>query len=228
MSIMTNSQSAPNHSHPAQTATPDAVLDNHIEHLLVAVEHELRQSPGGIDELTLIKRLQRSPWKLIGELDFHSPKKLYPAHFLLFHVLYRLRDSLAEAGENLYISPMRIGIESQQVVGGLGLPGAVDSLRSFYLDLSQYQLPEESIQHMMDNFWAGYQGSGPSKPELLDAAQRLGFDAIPDEFLTVKQSFRRAVMQAHPDRGGDTEAIQCLNEAFAILKTHFNQMKEQP
>jgi len=202
------------------------MLEQQIQHLLVAVEHELRSSPFGIDELSLIKKLQKPPWTLIGELEFHDTQKLYPVHFLLFHVLYRLRDTLAEAGENLTISPMRIGIERQDTIGGNGMPGAVDSLRSFYLDLSQYELPEDSINQMMDNFWAGYPGMGPGRPETLQAAKVLGFDSVPDDFLTVKQAFRRAVMQAHPDRGGETAAIQSLNEAFAVLKAHFSQMME--
>ncbi|MGO1692774.1 MAG: DNA-J related domain-containing protein [Marinobacter sp.] len=203
------------------------MLEQQIQHLLVAVEHELRSAVFGIDELNLIKKLQRPPWTLIGELEFHDTQKLYPVHFLLFHVLYRLRDTLAEVGENLTISPMRISIERQDTVGGNGLPGSVDSLRSFYLDLSQYELPEDAIDQMMNNFWAGCQNTGPGKPETLQAAKVLGFDSIPDSFLTVKQAFRRAVMQAHPDRGGDTEAIQSLNEAFSVLKAHFSQMMEQ-
>lgn len=224
---MNNTPASPYATKPTTLNVPDSMLEQQIQHLLVAVEHELRGSPCGIDELNLIKKLQRPPWGLIGELEFHDTQKLYPVHFLLFHVLYRLRDTLAQAGENLVITPMRISIERQNTVGGSGTPGSVDSLRHFYLDLSQYELPEDAINEMMDNFWAGYQGSGPGKPETLQAAKVLGFDSIPDSFLTVKQAFRRAVMQAHPDRGGETEAIQSLNEAFAVLKTHFSHMVEQ-
>lgn len=214
-------------SQPEQGIQSDAILDQNIQHLLVAVEHELRDSPEGIDELNLIKRLQSPPWRLFGNLDFQDPQNLYPTHFLLFHVLYRLKDSLAEAGENLSISPMRISIDRQDTIGGTGLPGAPDNLRSFYLDLSQYELPKDAIQQMMDRFWAGYQNTGPSGAEALAAANRLGFDTVPESFLVAKQAFRRAVMQAHPDRGGDKGSIQALNEAFAILKAHFSRMMEQ-
>ncbi|HDZ38792.1 MAG TPA: molecular chaperone DnaJ [Marinobacter sp.] len=215
---------------PSRTVSQKAyedTLEQQIQHLSVAVEHELRHSPGGLDELTLIRKLQKSPWKLIGELEFHDPKALYPAHFLLFHVLYRLRDTLAAAGENLHISPMRIGIERQDTIGGNGLPDAVDTLRQFYLDLSQYELPEEAIAQMMESFWAGYQNPAPTRPDALAAANKLGFDGIPESFSAAKQAFRRAVMQAHPDRGGDTEAVQALNEAFAVLKAHFNRIMEK-
>jgi len=222
-----NTRTSRNQSRPAPPIESGEILEQQIQHLLVATEHELRSSPDGIDELTLIRKLQSPPWQLIGNVKFHEPKKLYPVHFLLFHVLYRLRDTLAEAGENLIISPLKISIRHQDTIGGNGLPGALDSLRNFYLDLSQYELPEDAIQQMMESFWSGYQNSGPGTPETLAAAKTLGFTEIPSCFSETKKAFRRAVMQAHPDRGGDTEAIQELNGAFAVLKAHFHHVMEQ-
>lgn len=205
---------------PGPAAT-DHHLEQQIAHLLVAVEHELRATPSGISELSLIKALQRPPWELLGEVVFNEPERLYPVHFLLFHVLYRLRDQLAEGGESLHISPLNIRLEQQSVVDGGGPPGDIDSLRAFYLDLSQYRLPEEAIHQMMDDFWAGVPGQCPAPSETRAAAETLGFESVPADFPTVKQRFRRAVMRAHPDRGGDTETIQHLNQAFAVLKAHF-------
>lgn len=209
-----------NASHP-RTVDDDDCLEQQIQHLLVAVEHELRSAPAGMNELSLIKALQRPPWELLGEVVFSEPEKLYPVHFLLFHVLYRLRDQLSETGESLKISPLSIRIESQSVVGGEGVPDSVDTLRQFYLDLSQYRLPDEAIQQMMNDFWAGAPGQPPAQSEAREAAEVLGFQAVPTDFPTVKQQFRRAVMHAHPDRGGKTETIQHLNQAFAVLKAHF-------
>lgn len=205
---------------PERTAT-DRHLEQQIAHLLVAVEHELRAAPAGVSELSLIKALQRPPWELLGEVVFSEPERLYPVHFLLFHVLYRLRDQLADNGESLHISPLNIRLERQSVVGGGGAPADVDSLRQFYLDLSQYRLPEEAIHQMMDDFWAGVPGRCPAPGETMAAAETLGFESVPADFPTVKQRFRRAVMRAHPDRGGNTETIQHLNQAFAVLKAHF-------
>ncbi|WP_227539438.1 MULTISPECIES: DNA-J related domain-containing protein [Marinobacter] len=199
----------------------DALLEHQIQHLLVAVEHELRTAPAGMSELSLIKSLQRPPWKLLGEVTFNEPEKLYPVHFLLFHVLYRLRDQLSDTGESLRISPLNICLETQKVIGGKGVPDGVDTLRQFYLDLSQYHLPEDAIHQMMDDFWAGRPGKGPAQAETKAAAEVLGFEALPSDFPSVKQRFRRAVMRAHPDRGGNTETIQHLNEAFAVLRAHF-------
>ncbi|MBW7470198.1 DNA-J related domain-containing protein [Marinobacter sp. M216] len=217
---MTNSTSIRQPSDVA-AGNNDGTLEPQIQHLLVAVEHELRRAPDGVSELSLIKALQHAPWELIGDVRFHDPEKLYPVHFLLFHALYRLRDLLAESGEILHISPLNIRLRPQDVVGGSGLPDEQDKLREFYLDLSQYSLPEDAIHRMMDDFWAGRPGARPEASETLAAAESLGFDGVPDSFPEVKQRFRRAVMLAHPDRGGDTRSIQALNQAFAVLKAHF-------
>ncbi len=220
MGSMTDSHSPINASYPG-AENEDDCLEQQIQHLLVAVEHELRSAPAGMNELSLIKALQKPPWELLGDVVFSEPEKLYPVHFLLFHVLYRLRDQLSEAGESLTISPLNVRIEAQTVVSGEGVPDNVDALRHFYLDLSQYRLPEEAIQQMMNDFWAGAPGQAPAQSETREAAEALGFKSVPTDFPTVKKRFRRAVMHAHPDRGGKTETIQHLNQAFAVLKAHF-------
>ncbi|MBD3639812.1 MAG: molecular chaperone DnaJ [Marinobacter sp.] len=203
-------------------AEASAVIPDHlIQHLLVAVEHELRKMPRGTSELALIRSLQAPPWELIGEVSFRDPEELYPVHFLLFHVLYRLRDQLAETGESLEISPLDIRLKPQSVVAGTGLPDQEDELRRFYLDPDQYRMPGDSIRRMMDDFWSGRPPVAPAQSELLQAARILGFDSVPGDFARVKQRFRRSVMEVHPDRGGDTASVQELNHAFSVLKSHF-------
>ena len=219
MELMTDGQ--PPITTQPESPNDDGYLEQQIQHLLVAVEHELRSSPAGMNELSMIKALQKPPWELLGEVIFSEPEKLYPVHFLLFHVLYRLRDQLSEVGENVAISPLDIRIERQPVVSGDGVPHTVDTLRQFYLDLSQYRLPEEAIHQMMNKFWTGSRGQPPAQSETRKAAELLGFQGVPADFSSVKKRFRRAVMHAHPDRGGRTETIQHLNEAFAVLKAHF-------
>jgi hypothetical protein len=199
----------------------DEKLAFQVQHLSVAIERILRENPLGISELHLIKALQRPPWELIGPVSYGQPDKLYPVHFLIFHVLYRLRDQLAGAGDALNISPLLIRLTRQDVVGGTGPVGVPDKLRAFYLDLSRYQMPEDSILKMMDDFWSGRHGQQPARDDVLDAAGVFGFAGMPTSFEDVKYRFRRAVMQAHPDRGGETEAIQNLNNAFSVLKAHF-------
>lgn len=207
---------------PAQDETRSEALELLIQQLQVAVEQELRHHPDGISELELIRKLQKPPWSIFGAVDFSKPAKLYPVHFLLFHTLYLLRDELAADGESLGISPLVIRLTPSDIIAGSGLPAEEDGLRAFYLDISQYHLPENDIDQMVDNFWAGYRKtSSITADEAGKAARILGFDALPEGFTVIKQRFRRAVMQAHPDRGGSTEQIQNLNQAFAVLKSHY-------
>jgi len=198
-----------------------AHLEQQVQHLMVAIEHLLRLRPDGFTELELIRDLQRPPWKLIGDVCFQDPARLYPVHFLVFHSLYRLRDQLAEHGEWLSISPLGIRLDTPSDGSGNTLPDEPDALRLFYLDLDQYRMSEDSIRRMMDAFWAGQACAPPAQAEVLAAARKLGLDELPEDFAPVKLAFRRAVMQAHPDRGGDTEAVQELNHAFSVLKSHF-------
>lgn len=199
-----------------------AVLAEQIQHLMIAVEAILRDNRDGLSELTLIKKLQRNPWQILGPVDFADPSRLYPVHFLVFHTLYRLRDELAGLGESLSISPLSIRLKPDNVVAGHGLLAKADPLRAFYLDLSKYDLSEATIGRMMDDFWAGKAGQQPASHDALKAAEVFGFSDLPTTLDDVKHRFRRAVMEAHPDRGGDTARVQVLNEAFALLRRYFS------
>ncbi len=194
-----------------------------VQQLLIATERVLRDHPEGMSELDLIKALQAEPWQLLAAVDFSTPSQLYPVHFLVFHTLYRLRDQLATQGESLVISPLCIQLGANTQVAGDGLPGSPDGLRAFYLDLDQYQLSEEVIERMVADFWSGRVGQSADVSALRQAARVLGFETLPEQFDTVKRQFRRAVMTSHPDRGGDTQRIQALNEAFALIKAHFRR-----
>lgn len=220
-----NEQSVPGTT-PVPSSSPGAddatrqALEHHIQLLSAAVEACLREQ-ATLSELELIRQLQAPPWQLIGPVDYTDPAALYPVHFLLFHVLYRLRDEVATRGESLTISPLAISLKLDNVIAGSGLPDHGDPLRDFYLDLNQYGMAEADIHRMVDDFWNGRVRQGPGSETAEQAAAVLGFESLPADFTTVKYRFRRAVMQAHPDRGGDTSQVQQLNEAFTTLRHYF-------
>lgn len=224
MDTMTDTQ-FPRHRPGGATASShrenSEALARKVQHVMVAVESILRAHPAGVSELGLIRALQAPPWSLLEQVDFSSPERLYPVHFLTFHSLYRLRDDLASGGEDIAISPLLIRLSRSHVVAGSGPPAAADKLREFYLDLDQYGLSEQTISQMMDDFWAGRPGPVPAEAEVRQAAAVLGFEQVPEQFDEVKYRFRRAVMQAHPDRGGRTEDVQVLNEAFGTLRVFY-------
>lgn len=205
---------------PPAAPASNMILNDHIDQMMVAIEALLRQQESGLPELKLIKALQGSPWHLLGAINFAESSELYPAHFLVFHCLYRLRDSLTYQGETLDISPLLIRLRSQRTVAGSGLPDQEDPLRLFYLDLSQYHLSASKVQRLLDDFWSGRAGA-TSPAELDRAASELGFSSVPDNFEETRAAYRKKAMATHPDRGGSTGKIQAVNQAFALLRRHF-------
>ena len=199
------------------------LLDQQVEHLMIAAEHELRAAgPSGLSELALIKTLQSERWQVIGSVDFSRTEQLYPVHFLLFHALYRLNDELFPAGEHIQLSPLQIRLCPGSSSGNTSLPGAKDSLREFYMDLEQYYLSNTEIADMMDRFWTGTIVQKPNSASVASAAEVLGFESVPPTFGTAKRRFRKLMMKVHPDRGGSTVQVQHLNDAFAVLKAHYS------
>ncbi|SFR48718.1 DNA-J related protein [Marinobacter daqiaonensis] len=208
-------------AHPDSGQQARQALQHRIQLLTAAVEACLRQARSGLSELELIRQLQAPPWELLGKVDYANPAALYPVHFLLFHVLYRLRDELAGTGEVLSISPLSISLTTPDTIAGTGVPDQADPLRAFYLDLDQYEMPADEVHRMVDDFWAGRTARRPRRGAAEQAAIALGFNQLPADFAEVKVRFRRAVMKAHPDRGGNTGDVQRLNDAFATLRHYF-------
>lgn len=209
-------------------AQQDQALFAHVSDLQIAIEHELRMAPAGLSEHALIKILQQPPWQLIGALRFDQPELLYPVHFLLFHALYTLQEQLAAGGETLSISPLLLRLHVQPTDIYQGLPERTDELRSFYLDLNQYRMSAQQIHAMLGSLKTDLRHGllVATDADLVAAAQCLGFDRLPQNFIDVKRRFRRTVMRVHPDRGGTTEQIQSLNRAFGLLREHFRQQSQ--
>ena len=196
-----------------------AALAGRLAQLRDAAEAILRTTPDGLSELALIRALQQPPWSVLGEIDFRTPAAIYPAHFLLFHTLYRWRSELSEMGEEtLEINALRIRLRPLKDSQRAELDRA-DPLQAFYLDLENYALEADTIDRMIDDFWRGIQR--PADTELASACQRLDIACPPESLHTARSSFRRLAMKHHPDRGGSTGTLQQLNEAIAVVKQYF-------
>ena len=202
-----------------QNATGDSALEELVGRIMDAAEALLRTHPEGMSELAMLRTLQDEPWRLFGNIDFSSPTALYPAHFLLFHSLYRQRERLAaENDETIDISPLTIRIRPT-VGGGRQAAGQHDALHTFYRDLANHDLGETTINRMLDDFWQGI--TRPADDDLQLACHTLAIDTPPPDLSTARNAFRRLAMRHHPDRGGSDEQLQALNRAMATVRHHF-------
>ncbi len=194
-------------------AEPEVQTELHIDAAFsAAVARELERHPAGLSEYDLISALRAA-----GYFSFMGPSpvphhRLFCAHFLLFHVLYRLRDRARQAREaELEISVLKITWRPYQAAkAAVGRP---DPLRAYYLDLTNLRETAASdVDELIASFWRRLQG-GERRAEAL---ARLGL-ADPVDDAAIKQAYRRLAMAHHPDRGGDTEQLQAINAALAVL-----------
>lgn len=190
--------------------------------LLTAVYDLLLDHPEGLSEHALINRLKQQQHPLFISVNLSDVLSLFRTHFLLFHALYRLRDTLRAAGQfDLCISPLNIQLQhtADKPTTAQQSLNRVDTLRAYYLNLDHLsttdraaveQLLQSSLQTLT------------STQEVRDALAELGIEQplhtlCKDE---LRRCYRQLVSLHHPDRGGCTERLQRINQAMDTLRKH--------
>lgn len=170
----------------------------------------LHRETEGISEYELLNELKyRSA--LFGNLLFSRPLNLFQNHFLLFHILYALRDELYRQKKGmLQIRCTKIMI--LPYLEGKEAMALSDPMRKYYLDLKNFETEEAEIINMLNNFWTMFQSQG----ERTKALETLGLEphAEMDE---IKKTYRKLVKEHHPDTGGDKEKLAEINLAMETI-----------
>lgn len=160
-----------------------------------------------------------------------DPLILFRAHFLLFHLLYRLQDRwFFESRGWLTIHTTDIHLQEMAFVSdsveGSGQGSGQDLLqddpvKSYYLDYSEFlNTQEEDVLSLLDDFWRKMAGSpihsiGPK--DRLQAQQRLGLEGQIVSIQSVKLQFRSLCQLHHPDKGGDPQVFRQICDAKEVL-----------
>jgi len=181
------------------------------ESFLYTIQIELENQADGIGEYDLMQNLKSQ-----GFFDFlsqpASPYELFHAHFILFHALYLLRDSFLENKSYLLLIHT-LKIELLPYNKGETSIQETNNLRDYYLDFANLEkTSEEDIYDMLASFWIKFNNFDNREAALAELGLK---DPVNDK--TIKKEYRRLVMQHHPDRGGDTDKLQKLNDALASL-----------
>lgn len=188
---------------------PDQLLELRARLLAILTDHGQ-----GISEHALLKQLRSELPGLFPEGMFKDNLALYRAHFLLFHVLHRLRaELLAERRGLLEIDALCIRLRAFRL-SEQRLPDAHDPLADYYLDLGRMEDTDaDDVEELLGSFWARYYADSQRHQALavLDLADPVDFDRI-------KARYRQLAMRHHPDRGGDAGRFQQLQQAMAVLR----------
>lgn len=190
-----------------------------LETLLEHVHEILSENPAGMREYDLMSALDQRCVGGFGGTAFADQLSMFQSHFILFHCLYVLRDQLhqsASAGLDIHCLSIRLTPFKQS---NRGLPQQHDPMRDYYLDLTNLEKTDaREVDQLLTKFWQRF----IAMDERQQALEKLGL-SDPIEYSQIKSRYRRLVMEHHPDRGGDHESLQLVNEAMRTLDKIYGQ-----
>jgi DnaJ-domain-containing protein 1 len=174
----------------------------------------LEARPAGYSEFDLLRLLQTQAGEAFDAQLFRDNLSMYRAHFLLFHLLYRLRETLASRRKGLLqIHVLNIRLQPWQTASAAGLVAA-DPLRDYYLDLENLENTRAAdVEALLGSFWSGYL----ARERQAEALETLGLEPGASR-REIEQRFRRLAMRHHPDRGGDQADFLVISEAVEVLR----------
>ncbi len=187
-----------------------------LEQLENRVLNLLENAPRGLGEYELLKALQNAGEEGFPRVPLTEKLPLFQMHFLLFHVLYRLRERLwREERFHLEISPLKVVLLAYRP--GLHGVSEYDPLQHYYGDIERLETTtEQDVAELLGKFWSKFHAKEKKQAAL--ATLEL---SEPVDYATVKRRYRSLAMRHHPDRGGNTSRLQALNEAMAVLEDYY-------
>lgn len=182
-------------------------------HCAALLREILALHPEGLSEYDLLQRLRGDARSGFAAGRSEDHEDLFRTHFLLFHLLYRLRETLRrERAGDLEIHTLKIRWHPHADTDPQAL-AQPDPLATYYLDIDNLKATTRAdIERMLGRFWARF-ARFDRRGEAL-AVLELPEDADADSIL---RQYRRLAMRHHPDRGGDPARLQAIHAAMAIL-----------
>lgn len=182
--------------------------------LLPFVLRALRETPTGLSEYELLKRIESAGAPLpSGAAD--SNLALFQKHFLLMNALYRLQQSLWD-DEQLWlsISPLHIALIAPGTATAQTVSiGEGTALCDYYLDWQQWLATDgAAVEALLAGFWQRFHAHDGRAAALV--VLELEADA---DWPSIKQQYRRLAAATHPDRGGDGAQFLAIREAYEVL-----------
>lgn len=188
------------------------ILDTYFQSVLDI----LRIYPAGISEYELMNKLEDCGHTEFKDGISDGSLEMFQAHFLLFHVLYLIRNRLrSESSEDMEIHCMNIrlikGIQPDPASLDLS-----DPLQEYYLNLENLiKTDEAEVKRLLDSFWQKFNERSYLKAayDTLGVSEQMGLDEI-------KKQYRTLVMDHHPDKGGNSDYFVQLSNAMDIISRH--------
>ncbi len=175
----------------------------------------------GIDEYSLIKKLQSEPFNLFDANALTDSLSLFQTHFILFNGLYQLQQQWRrekKGGLHIHATNIQLYPYAQQNAA----MGLHDPIAAYYLNWDNFsETNEKDVEVLLDSFWKRMARSKTADEGEISKAKGV-LNITDDELLTkplIKQKYRRLQHQYHPDKGGDGERSKSVMWAYQLLLT---------
>ncbi|MBF0622435.1 MAG: DnaJ domain-containing protein [Magnetococcales bacterium] len=181
--------------------------------LMDLLEAILNQHPDGIREYDLVQHLKKNKIEPFFSAALSDDLTLFKIHFLLFHLLYKLRNRLHILEKNrLKIHCLEIILQPWNTSTD-SLPDLHDPLSAYYLNADNLDHTTQSdVKQMLDDFWKRFQNHLHKDT----AWHTLGLEpGTPNE--QIKSRYRDLAKKHHPDHGGCRIRFQEIAEAAHTL-----------
>lgn len=174
-----------------------------------------------ISEYQLLGRLVKQ--KVLDGDYARQSLSLFQAHFLTMNALYQLRQRFRQSRTaELSVSPLAIVLQDypKKQYSTTDLSMEAEEVARYYLDWSNFNsASEQSVDELLHSFWHVFVQQGDKQ----GALQTLGLKE-PVSWNTIKQAYRRLVMQHHPDRDGDPRKFNEIQQAYGELRSYYCSM----
>ena len=185
------------------------------EQLYEPIVEILERFPGGLSEHELLRALTDEGFLGFNPELLSEDLALFQTHFFLFHVLYRLRDTLLQQGRyelEIFCLEIRLWPYRPDELQSEGLVEA-DPLREYYLDLKNlHEIDAAEVRKLLSGFF----GRLEAYEQRRDAYKVLGLEEGAS-LQVVRRKYRVLAKKHHPDRGGDSEKFQEVEHAMKLL-----------
>lgn len=189
----------------------------------------------GTTEFALISILKQPPYAFFNENALRDPLMLFRTHFVLFHALYRLREHWREEGVGeLSIHTLNIKChastpQTDETSGSSSSLQERDPLAAYYLTWSNFQQTDvQEVESLLNDFWQKMISDEPTQytqDEIDKAHATLGMHGVDNESMpltTLKKQYKKALLKAHPDKGGSQKCAQKVIRAFQMLRQYYS------
>ncbi len=186
-----------------------------------ALEAERACLREGISEYQLIQKLTGAPYFIFEADALRDNLTLFQTHFLLFHCLYQIQQKWIHNAETLQINALSIKLIPVPDDTLSRLPVTASPLQNYYLNWDNFTgTQSEDVEAMLDDFWQKMAGAQDAVDEndIQAACETLAIDDTQwQEPARLKHQYRKLQHRHHPDKGGDTQYTQRLNQAYQVL-----------